>query len=103
MQNKRIQNPFQLPITIDVTKDQEVRDLIADIFRTKGSLKFHDMLQYLEKAVENKDIERAKIAAFYCTNVVLSQPTLNDIERSELIRGMCDEIIELEKTLEGEK
>ena len=95
-------NPFEEPKKVSVEIDNEVRELIKEMFSEKGKLDFHDMLRYFEGSVKEKDLKRSKIAAYYCTNVVMSQPTLTEAQRNQLILGFKEEINRLEIELNGE-
>jgi hypothetical protein len=89
-------NRFQDPETVNSEKNREVKNLIREMFNRDGKLEFHDMLQYLEKSVEERDFEKAKICAYYCFNVISSESSLSDTQKLQLINGIEDEIEKLE-------
>jgi hypothetical protein len=89
-------NSFQDPETVNSEKNREVMDLIRGMFEKNGKLEFHDMLQYLEKTVQERDLEKAKICAYYCFNVISTEKSLLDTQKLQLINGIKDEIEKLE-------
>ena len=50
-----VYDEFKIPLLEHYLKNQEVKTLIRQMFQRDGKLEFHDMLQYLEKAVEERD------------------------------------------------
>lgn len=85
-------NPFPKPETISELKNDEIKNLIKEIFEKHGSLNFHDMIKFFEKAIEDRDLEKSMISAFYCCNVVLGQHSIKDLEKNEIIRGIVSEV-----------
>ena len=95
-------NRFPDPETVNSEKNKEVKELIRQMFQRDGKLEFHDMLQYLEKTVEERDLEKAKICAHYCFNVISSEKSLSDTQKVQLVTGIEDEIVKLELSIEGD-
>ena len=93
-------NCFQDPETVNSEKNKEVKDLIRQMFQRDGKLEFHDMLKYLETTVEERDLEKAKICAYYCFNVVSSEKSLTEPNKVQIITGIQDEIEKLGNELD---
>jgi hypothetical protein len=66
--------------------------LIITIFNSNGSIKFHDFIEKIEDAVNNKNYTLAKIISYYCANAVLNAPSLTNDEKTEIINGILREI-----------
>ncbi len=86
-----IQNPFPNPITINLKRNEEIRNLMASSIQNK-QLTFFDMVSYLEKMVENKDKEGSMICGYYLCNTVINQKSMSMAEKNELIYGFTYEV-----------
>jgi anthranilate phosphoribosyltransferase len=97
-----VKNPFPYPDTINPTKNNEIKEIIRQVFQGSGSLQFHDMVKFFEQAIIEKDLEKAKISAYYCSNAVIGQHTITKENTEDIITGMVDEITKLMYELENE-
>ena len=80
-----IKNPFTHPSEINQEINKEIRRLIINKFRSKSGLDFNEMAKYFMSKAENKDMDRAKIAAYYCTNTIINNKDIQDSEKASMI------------------
>ena len=94
-------NPFPKPDTISKDIDNEIRNIIEEQFKMK-TLDFHVMLKYLEDIIEQKNLSKANICAYYITNVVLTTSFFNKLQKEQVIMGLVESISDLEYELSTE-
>jgi hypothetical protein len=66
------------------------------MFKKHGKLNFHDMLTYLEDSLNNRDIKRSKISAYYCCNTMLNSHK-TDHEKADFVTGLKNMIETIEQ------
>lgn len=91
---KKISNPFPHPSKVSDEIDKEIKCLMEEKI-DKRSLTFYDMLEFFDKMINDKDIERSKISGYYCTNVLMNNSDIGDDDKREIIYGMVMRVQEL--------
>ena len=92
-------NPFPNPQSVDIKIKQEISTWIDDQLEATGKIMFYECMEAFEKAIETKDIHRAKIIAFYITDRLLKSSMPAD-ERDFIIAGFIDQIKAIEENRE---
>ncbi len=85
-------NPFERPEKVDREIDNQVKSIIRQMFERDNKIMFHDMVKYYENAITDKDIPRAKIAGFYCVNVINGNLTMSNKEKETLINDLYQQV-----------
>jgi hypothetical protein len=94
-------NPFPNPETVNSIINKEVNDYIQNTLQKDGKFMFYDAMDFLERSINAKDLERSMIIAWYITRSLLkSSMTAND--RDFLIVGMKEQIDALEEQRDPE-
>jgi hypothetical protein len=84
-------NPFPDPNVVSESLNTDVKRVISEIFKTKGSIEFYDFVRIIELAIESNEHEKAQILGFYCANCIINSD--NDHQtKQELINGIYREI-----------
>lgn len=95
-------NPFPDPETVDIKINQEVRSYMDYQLEATGKVMFYTTMQFFEKAIDAKDIDRSTIIAYYITKSLLTS-TMAAHDREFLITGFLEQINALRENREPEK
>lgn len=88
-------NPFPEPKSVNEEKTKAIMSLIEEQFNESGKIEFFDMLKFFEMNINNKDVEGAKISAYFCTNALISNKREKNSDKIQTIREMSQQIGEL--------
>ena len=95
----KVVNPFPEPKSVNEEKTKEIMGLIEEQFKVSGKIEFFDMLKFFEMNINNKDVEGAKISAYFCTNALISNKYEKNSDKIQTIREMSQQIGELTSKL----
>lgn len=88
-------NLFPEPDTISVEVNNEVKKIIRDLFKEKGQIQFFDVIQYLEKAKEDRNLVLCQIIAYYACNIVMNNKSMPNDEKILIINDMYREVYDI--------
>ena len=83
-----LKNIFPKPDSVCERTNQELKHLIRLEFEKNRKIDFHDMLKFFDKAVEEKNFNKASISAYYCTNALLGNSKMSGEDKAEVILSL---------------
>ena len=93
-------NPFPEPQTVDIKINQEISSWMDSQLKSTGKILFYDCMDAFEQTLETKDINRAKIIAYYITKSLLKS-TMPVDKRDEIIIMFTEGINSLKENRES--